>query len=167
MKKITLSLLLGCLALLLSACSGANCVSGNETIPNDLGTGQQGGIGTEATFCTDKEQYNIGDIVHVTLTVTNRYREALVLDGGGQPLMDICGQGGCWSQTQPAGAVPTHLVLEPGQAHTIQWEIAPEQATAFLNIYNIAYLGATWIGTDGGVGDLRLDFIYGERRGLP
>jgi hypothetical protein len=54
--------------------------------------------------------------------------------------MDICpAQHQCLSQYQPEVAQLTHLVLEPGQSHTIQWDwpttsqVNPQEAQGQTN----------------------------------
>ncbi len=173
MKKIPLFLLFTGLAVSLSACSlfsGPNCASGREQIPDNVITGRQGGVGTEATLCTDKEQYSEGDTVHITLTVKNAYHEPIVLDGGQQPIMDICRwleEALCLSQTQAADQRLVHLVLEPGRSQTVQWEWRPsETEIAQLKLVsrsNTVRVSATWQGTDGTFRTVDVWFVYGEK----
>ncbi len=175
MKTITRSLLLiSLLAVLLNACSllsSPNCASGREQIPDNVITGRQGGVGTEATLCTDKEQYNEGDTVHITLTVKNAYHEPIVLDGGQQPVMDICRslslEDYCLSQTQAADQRLVHLVLEPRQTQTLEWEWLPSKAEigqiGLGARTNVVRIFATWQGTDGTFGTVNVWFGYGEK----
>ena len=169
MKKITLFVLLGCLTLLLSACS--KCVSGQEIKSDNFITGEKGGVATIATFCTDKEQYNKGDTAHITLTVKNALNKQIILDGGQQPVMEICTwrTKQCLSQGQPPEAKLTRLILEPSQSYTLKWdwptpEIDVKEAVDEVNEVSI---DAYWLGTDGGTGELHLFFTYGEKRWRP
>jgi hypothetical protein len=155
MKKIMLFVLLDCLTLLLNACSGAGqCVSGTERQPGNLATGEQSRDATIVMFCTDKQQYNKGDKAHITLTAQNVLDKQIVVDGGQQPVMDICTwrTKQCLSQAQPAEARLTRLVLEPGQSHTIQWDWStPEIDTKeAVNSMNQVLVEASWLGAVGG-----------------
>jgi hypothetical protein len=169
MRKIPLCLLLGCLALLLNACSGAGqCVSGKEETSDNFITGERGGDATIATLCTDKQQYNQGDKVHITLTVRNGLDKQIVLDGGQQPVMDICiasWPDQCLSQIQPTEARLTHLVLEHGQSHTIQWDWLPsaQEIQKLATVMNTGQAYTHWIGVGGASRDLRLNFTYGPK----
>jgi hypothetical protein len=170
MRKQFLFLLLDCLVFLLNACS-SQCVSGEETQPANFITGQQQGIATIGTFCTDKRQYDKGDTVHITLTVKNGLDKQIVLGGGQQPVMDICDwrTKQCLSQAQPAVAGLTRLVLEPGQSHTIQWNWpTPEvDVKGSLDQVNEVAITGYWVGKDGLQGELNLFFTYGEKIGRP
>jgi len=160
-KMITGLLLLASLALLLSGCSvfsflsGPNCSSGTYRQPGNLVTGQKGRDAVTGTLCTDKSEYNTGDTVHITLTVKNLLDEQIVLDGGQQPVMDMCA-GGCFSSSQSAEANLTRLVLEPGQSHTIQWDWPTPDVDlqSALGQTNMVVVNATWVSVTGG-GDIR------------
>ncbi len=171
MRKLFLFLLLGCLVLLLNACSFSQCVSGIERQPGNAFTGEKGKDATIATFCTDKQQYNKGDIVHITLTVKNGLDRQIVLDGDQQPVMEICTwrTKQCLSQRQPSEARLTRLVLEPGQSHTIQWDWpTPEvDAKEAVDEINEVAIRGYWLGAGGGERELRLFFTYGEKIGRP
>ena len=155
----------------LSACSifsGPNCDSGIEIRPGNLATSTPQANATEATLCTDKAQYDKGDIVHITLTVKNLLDEQIVLDGGQQPVMDICA-GGCFSSSQSAEAKLTRLVLEPGQSRTIQWDwpTSDVDLQSALGQTNMVVVNATWVGVTGGGGGIFVRFNYGPRKGMP
>jgi hypothetical protein len=122
-KTIASLLMLLTLIVVLSACSTSNSNSGTERQPGNIDAGTMGRDAVTATLCTDRTDYNQGDTVHITFTVKNAYHETLVLDGGQRPVMDICpAYNQCLSQYQPDVAQLTHLVLEPGQSKTIQWD---------------------------------------------
>ncbi len=175
MKTITRSLLLiSLLAVLLSACSSLsspNCNSGKEIRSGNFITGEQQRVVTIATLCTDREQYNEGDTVHITFSVKNALDEPIVLDGGQQPVMDICRslnlEDYCLSQTQAADQRLVHLVLEPRQTQTVQWEWLPSEAEigqiGLGARTNAVRIFATWQGTDGTFGTVNVWFGYGEK----
>ena len=168
---LTVLAVLLCLALLLNACSSSQCVSGKEIKPDNFITGERGGDATIATFCTDKNQYNKGDIVHITLTVKNGLDKQIILDGGQQPVMDICvwRTKQCLSQGQPLETRLTHLVLEPGQSHVVQWDWpTPEvDIKGALDEVNEAYVKGYWLGSRGGKRELNLFFTYGKKLRRP
>ncbi len=98
MKTIPLFLLFAGLAAILSGCSlfsdlGPNCTSDIDRRPGNVQTGEMGKDAAQATLCTDKAQYDQGDIVHITFTVKNLLEEQIVLDGGQRPVMDVCAGG--------------------------------------------------------------------------
>jgi hypothetical protein len=169
-KSIASLLMFLALTVMLSACSGPVCDSGHEEIPDNAITGRQGGVGTEATLCVDKAEYKTGDTVHMTFTVKNAYHEPLVLDGGQQPVMDICpAQHQCLSQYQPDVAQLTHLVLEPGQSHTIQWDWPTSDVDLQQAVHSTCdvTVNAYWVGARPPTGIVFVQFCYGPRRGLP
>jgi hypothetical protein len=139
-KTIASMLMFLALIVMLSACSGPVCDSGTERKSGNLVTGEKGRDATIGTLCVDKAKYKTGDTVHMTFTVKNALDEQIVLDGGQRPVMDICpAQHQCLSQYQPEVAQLTHLVLEPGQSHTIQWDwpttsqVNPQEAQGQTN----------------------------------
>jgi hypothetical protein len=167
-KTIASLLMFLALAVVLSACSASNCKSGTERQPGNMDAGTMGRDADTATLCTDKTDYNTGDTVHVTFTVKNALDEQIVLDGGQQPVMDICA-GGCFSQGQTIGTKLTHLVLEPGESHILRWDWpAPEvDLSTAVDPTNGVTVRATWIGVRGGTRELLVQFNYGPRKGLP
>jgi hypothetical protein len=156
----------------LTACSPSPiCDSGIERKSGNLVTGEKGRDATIGTLCVDKAEYKTGDTVHMTFTVKNALDEQIILDGGQQPVMDICpAQHQCLSQYQPEVAQLTRLVLEPGQSHTIQWDwpntpqVNPQDA--LLQTNDVA-VQAHWIGLDTMVRELSILFLYGPRKGMP
>jgi hypothetical protein len=170
-KTIASTLMFLALIVVLSACSGPNCDSGTERKSGNLVTEEKGRDATIGTLCVDKAEYNTGDTVHMTFTVKNALDEQIVLGDGQQPVMNICpAQHQCLSQYQPDVAQLTHLVLEPGQSKTIQWDwptapqVDPQEALLQTNDVS---LQAHWVRLDKIVGDVSVMFLYGPRKGMP
>jgi hypothetical protein len=170
-KTIASMLLFLALAVVLSACSTSNCNSGKEGRPGNFITGQKPADVTLATLCTDRTDYNQGDTVHITFTVKNLLDEQIVLDGGQQPVMDICvGAAPCLSHYQPEISQLTRLVLEAGQSHTIQWDWPPPDVDMDKSIHPPINAGTVYgnnIGLDGNLGSVNVQFFYGPRRVWP
>jgi|WetSurMetagenome_2_1015567.scaffolds.fasta_scaffold401838_1 hypothetical protein len=172
MKNTILFLALLSLTFLLGACSsGPICASDKEVRPGNFLTGQEQADATIGTLCVDKAEYNTGDTVHMTFTVKNALNEQIVLDGGQQPVVDICpAQHQCLSQYQSDVAQLTHLVLEPGQSHTIQWDwpsnpsVSPQDALGPTNEVSVR---GYWVRLDRGRGQVYVMFLYGLRKGPP
>ena len=77
-------------------------------------------------ICTDKAEYHYNETVYVRWTITNVSEEVLEFDGGSRPAMDICDSWGtCWSDSQRLTPEQMRIVLEPGEAHTIEWTWPP------------------------------------------
>ncbi len=172
MKKVTLLLLFAGVAAVLNACSlfsSPNCASGTERRPGNLATGEKGRDATTATLCTDKDQYSEGDTVHITFSVKNLLDEPIVMDGGQQPVMDICRwleEDHCLSQTQAADQRLVHLVLEPGQIHTLEWAWLPsaaEMAQIRSSRSHTVRVSATRLRTDGLFNTVDVWFVYGTK----
>jgi hypothetical protein len=149
---------------------GPKCTSDREVLPGNFITGKQQSVGTEATLCIDRAGYSKGDVVRLTFTVVNKYYEPVELGGGQQPVMDLCAhtflKPYCLSQVQPEKAGPTHLVLQPGQSHTIAWEWKPsnkEEDEQIIRMMNNVTIVANWIGADGGPGTVFAQFNYGPQ----
>ena len=159
------------LTVWLTACSGPNCDSQTERQRGNIDTGKMGRDADTATLCTDKTDYNKGDTVHITFTVKNLLDEQIVLDGGQQPVMDICvSYAPCLSHYRPDIAQLTRLELAPGQSHTIQWDWPPPDADMSKSVEpqtNSATGYGKWIGLDKGLGTVRVDFFYAPRRVVP
>ena len=170
-KTIASMLMFLALAAVLSACSTSNCKSGTEIRSGNLATGRKQADAITTTLCTDKTDYNKGDIVHITLTVKNLLDEQIVLDGGQQPVMDICvGAAPCLSHYQPDIAQLTRLVLEAGQSHTIQWDWPPPGVDMDRSMPPPASAGTVYgnnFGLDGNLGTVSVSFFYGPRRDVP
>jgi hypothetical protein len=170
-KTIASRLMFLALIVALSACSTSNCKSGTEIRSGNLATGRKQADAITATICTDKTDYNQGDTVHITFTVKNLLDEQIVLDGGQQPVMDICvGAAPCLSHYQPAIAQFTRLVLEAGQSHTIQWDWPPPDVDMDKSILPPINAGTVYgnnIGLDGNLGTVNVEFFYGPRRVWP
>jgi hypothetical protein len=170
-KTIASLLMLLALAVVLSACSTSNCNSGKEGRPGNFITGRKPADVTLATLCTDKTGYNKGDIAHITFTVKNLLDEQIVLDGGQQPVMDICvSYAPCLSHYQPDIAQLTRLELGPGQSHIIQWDWPTSEVDMSKSVESqtngVAVYGK-WIGLDKASGSVRVQFFYGPRRDWP
>jgi hypothetical protein len=170
-KTIASMLMFLALTVVLSACSGPNCDSQTERRPGDLVTGQKPADATIATLCTDGTDYNKGDIVHITFTVKNALDEPIVLDGGQQPVMDICvSYAPCLSHYQPDIAQLTRLELGPGQSHTVRWNWPPPDVDMSKSVEpqtSSATGYGRWIRLDKGLGAARVDFFYGPRAMMP
>jgi hypothetical protein len=170
-KTIASLLMFLALVFLLSACSASNCNSGTERQPGNIDAGTMGRDAVTATLCTDKTDYNKGDIVHISFTMKNMLDEQIVLDGGQQSVMDICvGVAPCLSYYQPELAQLTRLVLEPGQSHTIQWDWPPSGVDMDKSIHppiNAADVYGNNIRLDGNLGTVSVSFFYGPRRLAP
>jgi hypothetical protein len=169
-KTIASTLMFLALIVVLSACS-SNCKSGTEIRSGNLATGRKQADAITAKLCTDKTDYNNGDIVHITFTVKNLLDEQIVLDGGQQPVMDICvGAAPCLSHYQSAIAQLTRLVLEPGQSHTIQWDWPTPGVDMDKSMPSPISGGAVYgnnIRLDGNLGTVSVEFFYGPRRDWP
>ncbi len=77
-------------------------------------------------ICTDKVKYYYDETVYVHWTITNVSEEVLEFNGGSRPAMDICDSwGACWSDSQKLTPEQMRIVLEPGEAHTIEWTWPP------------------------------------------
>nr|HID14971.1 hypothetical protein [Anaerolineae bacterium] len=89
----------------------------------------------EAVICTDKTEYQYGEIVYVRFTFTNLSDEPLELNGGSEAAMDICDwcpgpHKACWSDRQELTSEQTRLVLPPKGSHTLEWAWPPSQVDA-------------------------------------
>ena len=175
-KMITGLFLLGSLTLLLNGCSafsflsGPNCKSGTEIRSGNLATGRKQADAIIATLCTDRTDYNKGDIVHMTFTVKNALDEQIVLGDGQRVVMDMCVEKNqCLSQSQPAVAQLTRLILEPGQSYTIQWDWPTPNVNLqeALGQINLVTLNAYSVRLDKGPGYIFVQFNYGPRKGMP
>jgi hypothetical protein len=170
-KTIAALLMLLALAVVLSACSGPNCDSQTERRPGDLVTGQKPADATIATLCTDGTDYNKGDIVHITFTVKNALDEPIVLDGGQQPVMDLCVfSAPCLSHYQSDIAQLTRLELTPGQSRTIQWDWPTSEVDMSKSVEASTSSSVVYgksIGLDGGLGTVNVHFFYGPRQVMP
>ncbi len=174
MKKITLFLLFAGAAAVLNACSlfsGPNCGSGITRQRGNIDTGTMGRDATIATLCVDRTEYNKGDTVYITFTVKNTLDEPIVLDNSQQPVMDICVPSmSCLSQYQPDVAQLTHLVLEPGQSHTLRWDWPPpgvDLSKSIIGQTNAGSVDGKWISLYGTVVTVNVHFFYGPRRVVP
>jgi len=171
MKTPFLFLALLSLVFLLGACSASNCTSVTVRRSGNLATGRKPADATTTTLCTDKTDYNKGDLVHITFTVKNLLDEQMVLDGGQQPVMDLCvSYAPCLSHYQAGIAQLTHLELAPGQSYTIQWDWPPPNVDMNKSVEsstNAADVRGQWISFDKQLGTISVGFAYGPRRDVP
>ncbi len=72
-------------------------------------------------ICTDKSEYDFGEPIYITFTVTNISDEPLVWNGGDEPAVDIHVEGEYWSDEQELIIELTQVTLQPGESHTIEW----------------------------------------------
>ncbi len=166
MKRYARPLALACtgLAIFLLAIScahksstGEQCISSQE----QRGSGQPVTVGS---FCSSKEQYEIGETVHLTMTVKNALTQTIVLGDGQAPVLDISFyEDGRRSDYAPS--VPTRIELGPGQTYSLTWDWPPPDVDP-LKVrtgYHDVSISGSWIGLDGGKGFLQLLFYYGPR----
>jgi hypothetical protein len=103
--------------------------------------------------------------------VKNLLDEQIVLDGGQQPVMDICVLSmPCLSHYQTDVAQLTLLILEPGQSHTIQWDWPPpgtDLSDSIIDRTNVASVDGKWIRLDKGQGLVNVHVFYGPRAMVP
>jgi len=170
-KTIASMLMFLALIVVLSACSASNCTSVTVRRSGNLATGRKPADATTTTLCTDKTDYNKGDLVHITFTVKNLLDEQMVLDGGQQPVMDLCvSYAPCLSHYQAGIAQLTHLELAPGQSYTIQWDWPPPNVDMNKSVEsstNAADVRGQWISFDKQLGTISVGFAYGPRRDVP
>lgn len=86
-----------------------------------------GYVDLDYALCTDKSTYNYGEPVQVSFTLMNRGNEAITLDGGTKPAVDLQQSAEYWSDTHPTEAA-TQITLLPGDTHSLTWYWIPQQA---------------------------------------
>ena len=123
-ERWNVSLLL-LLVLLLTVELAAGCKPAEPE--ENCGGGIRDSGDDKAVICTDKSEYQYGDMVHVRFTFTNLSDRSLDFDGGNEAAMDICERDICWSDEQEQISELTHLVLAPGESRTIEWTWPPSQ----------------------------------------
>ncbi len=74
-----------------------------------------------AQICTDKKEYDFGEPIHITFTVTNISDNPLTLDGGDGPAIDIRVEGEHWSDRRELTPELTRVTLEPGESRVLNW----------------------------------------------
>ncbi len=145
-KLYLLILILGCSSLL--AChSNKLCDYGREPESN--------ANPTSATLCVDKGFYELGETVHIELTVKNISGQTLVLQDK-KSVLDIVIKGGepyqewVWSAAHPAPAAALiRLELAANQTKTITWDLTLPQNNIGYGVYG------HWKRSDGLTGEVR------------
>ena len=128
------------LVLLLMLGTAAGCKPAEPEKPEEHCAGGVDASGEEeAVICTDKAEYQYGEIVHVRFTYTNLRDRPEELNGGSEAAMDICERDVCWSDGQELTPELTRLVLAPGESRTIEWTWPPSQA------HLDEWLGKSWL----------------------
>ena len=109
--KPWLLLLLALALALLAACGPRkNCAESYDDRKTNL-----------ARICTNKKEYDFGEPIYITFTVTNVSDEPLVLNGGEKAAIDIRVQGEHWSDGRELAPELTRVTLEPGESRTLEW----------------------------------------------
>ncbi len=84
----------------------------------------------EYKMCTNKKEYQFGEPVYITFTITNIRDDPaqpnygpVEFGNGTDPVMDICDDElyACWSNNQTLTDDDKHFTLEPGESHTLMW----------------------------------------------
>ncbi len=155
--------------ILLAGCSPQPnpnpCDSGEEHRPDNSITGQIGGTVTIGTLCFDKNRYQLGDRVHLTMLVKNALNEPIVLGDGQSPVLDIeigWAERRLRSKYQPP--IPTRLELQPGQTYVLAWDWPPPDVDVTKAKSPEGWLAAEgfWVGLDGARGHVGVTGIaYG------
>ncbi len=166
MKAYARPLALACtgLAIFLLA---IGCASKPATQEQCISSQEQRGSGhpvTVGSFCSSKEQYEVGETVHLTVTVKNALTQTIVLGDGQGPVLDISvPYDGRRSDYAPS--VPTRIELGPGQTYSLTWDWPPPNVdpSKVKPLDNQIGMDGSWIGLDGGKGPLLLLIYYGPR----
>jgi len=159
MKKITLSLMLACLALVgLTACfpPGRDAKTLLDRTPDRV---------LSVELWIDHEQYDFGEPVNVHAILTNISGQVvnLISKSGSDPVMDIIIRTTAvyepeerlvWSHDHPDDVLYT-LELAPGEAYELEWSQVPSQRRGYA-------VEVPWIDHTGYLRVSSLGISYGE-----